>query len=138
MTAPSPARRLSGRCFCGAVRYKVDDAFLYAFNCHCSNCRRVTGSAFKPFAAIEATCLTLIAGADRLLIHGEGAAHDVHCGVCGSFLYSMLDHGKRAHVAMGTLIDTPSIRPGAHIFVGSKAPWYDITDTLPQFEGHAP
>lgn len=135
---PSTARRLTGGCYCGTVRYSVDDAFQYAVNCHCSNCRRVTGSAFKPFAGIAAEHLALTDGTDRVLVYGDEAAHDVHCGVCGSFLYSMLDHGRRAHVAMGTLIDAPSIKPSAHIFVGSKAPWYEITDTLPQFEGHAP
>src|SRR5260370_6129732 len=44
---------LTGKCFCGAVHYAVADEFRYAMNCHCSNCRRTTGSAFKPFARIE-------------------------------------------------------------------------------------
>jgi hypothetical protein len=44
--------------------------------------------------------------------------------------------GKWVHVAMGTLVDAPSIRPSAHIFVGSKAPWHEITDNLPQYRGH--
>jgi hypothetical protein len=42
--------------------------------------------------------------------------------------------GKYVHVAMGTLEDPPSIRPTIHIFVGSKAPWFEITDGLPQFD----
>ena len=46
-------RTLMGKCFCGAVHYAVPDEFLYAMNCHCSNCRRATGSAFKPLAGIE-------------------------------------------------------------------------------------
>ncbi len=46
-------RVLAGKCRCGAVRYEVSDAFLYAANCHCSECRAATGSAFKPFAGIE-------------------------------------------------------------------------------------
>lgn len=129
-------RRLRGSCYCGAVRYGIDDAFRYAVNCHCSNCRRATGSAFKPFAGIGSESLSLEAGADNLLIYGGEEAHDVHCRTCGSLLYSMLDHGKRVHVTMGTLIDAPSIRPTAHIFVGSKAPWDEITDELPQYDGH--
>jgi hypothetical protein len=40
------------------------------------------------------------------------------------------------HVAMGTLVDDPTIRPTCHIFVGSKAPWFTIADDLPQYEGH--
>jgi hypothetical protein len=48
-----PSGVLTGKCLCGAVRYSVQDEFKYALNCHCSNCRRATGSAFKPFAGIE-------------------------------------------------------------------------------------
>ncbi len=137
MSDPSP-RRLAGGCMCGAVRYAIDDAFLYAASCHCSQCRRATGSAFKPFAGIGAESLSLEAGADRLLIYGGEAAHDVHCGTCGSLLYSMLDHGRRVHVAMGTLIDAPRSGRACTIFVGSKAPWYDITDEpAPTSRGHA-
>ena len=50
--------------------------------------------------------------------------HDAHCRRCGSLLYSLVRNGAYVHVAMGTLVDAPSIRPTAHIFVGSKAPWY--------------
>jgi len=39
-------------------------------------------------------------------------------------------------VAMGSLVETPLIRPSAHIFVGSRAPWYEIRDDLPQYVGH--
>jgi hypothetical protein len=60
--------------------------------------------------------------------------HDAHCGTCGSFLYSVIAENGNTHVAMGSLIDTPSIRPSFHMFVGSKAAWYEITDGLPQFE----
>jgi hypothetical protein len=44
--------------------------------------------------------------------------------------------GDFVHVAMGTLVDDPGIRPTKHIFVGSKAPWFTITDDLPQFSAH--
>jgi hypothetical protein len=71
-----------------------------------------------------------------LLIFGGETGHDAHCGTCGSLLYSVVREGAYVHVTLGTLVDTPTIRPTAHIFVGSKAPWYTITDGLPQFEGH--
>lgn len=116
------------------MEYVVADAFRYAMNCHCSNCRRATGSAFKPLAGIERACLRITRGADALSTYGEADAHDAHCGTCGSLLYSVVRDGAFVHVAMGTLVDDPSIRPTMHIFVGSKAPWYAITDDLPQFE----
>ncbi|HVW55869.1 MAG TPA: GFA family protein [Rhizobiaceae bacterium] len=130
------SRRLSGKCLCGAVAYSVEDAFLYALNCHCSNCRRTTGSAFKPFAGIERGKLRLVAGEEELMRVGEEDTHDAHCGQCGSLLYSVVREGAYVHVAMGTLVDAPSIRPSAHIFVGSKAPWFTIADDLPQYAEH--
>ena len=130
------ARTLTGKCFCGAVQYAVADAFTYALNCHCSNCRRTTGSAFKPFAGIMRDQFAVTEGRDKLLIYGEEKTLDAHCSVCGSLLYSVVRDGVYVHVAMGTLVDTPTIRPTAHIFVGSKAPWFAITDDLPQYREH--
>ena len=70
------------------------------------------------------------------MIHGDAAGHDAHCRKCGSLLYSVVRDGAFVHVAMGTLVDDPSIRPTAHIFVGSKASWFAITDDLPQYREH--
>ncbi|MFL5926004.1 MAG: GFA family protein [Gaiellaceae bacterium] len=123
---------LNGKCECGAVRYQVMDAFRYAGNCHCSNCRASTGSAFKPYAGIERDRLQVTQGADRLLVWGDEDANHTRCGICGSLLYSVVRGGAYVHVAMGSLVDNPSIRPTEHIFVGSKAHWFEITDDLPQ------
>jgi hypothetical protein len=132
----SNARILAGECYCRAVGYTVADEFAYAMNCHCSNCRRTTGAAFKPFAGIARDKLSVIRGGDSLEIFGNEANHNAHCGRCGSLLYSMVRDGAFVHVAMGTLVDDPSIRPMAHVFTGSKAPWFAITDDLPQYEEH--
>jgi len=128
---------LGGGCWCGAVRYRVADEFRYAINCHCSRCRAATGSAFKPFAGIERDKLTVLTGDDALLVVGGDDLNDTRCGTCGSLLFSVVREGAYVHVAMGSLSDAPSIRPTAHIFVGSKAPWFHITDDLPQFDQHA-
>jgi hypothetical protein len=136
VTNPKKVKALAGKCFCGAVHYTVADAFLYAANCHCSNCRRTTGSAFKPFAGIERDRLRVTQGADSLMSFGDENGHDAHCKACGSLLYSVVRAGAYVHVAMGTLVDDPTIRPTAHIFVGSKAPWFTITDDLPQYDEH--
>jgi hypothetical protein len=127
-------RVLAGKCQCGAVRYAVTDAFAYAANCHCSNCRAATGSAFKAFAGIEREKLQITEGLDQVAIFGEEDANDTRCGRCGSFLFSVVRDGAFVHVAMGSLVDAPAIRPTEHIFVGSKAAWFEITDDLPQFD----
>ena len=138
MTNPEKpsGRSLAGKCLCGSVHYAVADEFVYAANCHCSNCRRTTGSAFKPFAGIGRNRLRITKGDDNLMIVGEVNANDTHCSLCGSLLYSVVRDGAFVHVAMGTLVEDPTIRPRAHIFVGSKAPWFTITDDLPQYQEH--
>jgi hypothetical protein len=130
-------RVLAGKCRCGAVRYQVSDAFLYAANCHCSECRAATGSAFKAFAGIEREKLTITKGLDDIAVFGEEDLNDTRCAACGCFLFSVVRDGKFVHVAMGSLVDAPTIRPTHHIFVGSKAAWFEITDDLPQFDEHA-
>ena len=104
---------LAGKCECGAVRYRVADEFRYAANCHCSRCRAATGSAFKPFAGIEREKLELTDGGDSLLVHGEEDLNDTRCRLCGSLLFSVVRDGAYVHVALGSLVDAPSIRPTA-------------------------
>ena len=136
-SAEGSDRVLAGRCRCGAVRYEVSDAFRYAANCHCSECRAATGSAFKPFARIEREKLTITEGLQEIAVFGEDDLNDTRCGACGCFLFSVVSEGAFVHVAMGSLVDAPTIRPTHHIFVGSKASWFEITDDLPQFDEHA-
>ena len=125
---------LMGKCQCGAVRYRVADEFRYAANCYCSRCRAATGSAFKAFAGIEREKLEITDGLDGLLVFGEPELNDTRCATCGSLLFSVVRDGAYVHVAMGSLADAPAIRPTEHIYVGSKAPWFEITDDLPQAE----
>ena len=124
---------LSGACECGKVKYRVADEFEYALNCHCSRCRAGTGSAFKAFAGIPREKLKVTGGADALLLFGDEDGNHTRCGTCGSLLYSVVRAGTYVHIALGSLAHEPTIRPTAHIFVGSKAPWFDITDELPQY-----
>ena len=134
MPSDVAGHRLAGSCECGTVRYSVADAFRYAMNCHCSRCRAATGSAFKALAGIERDRLDVVAGEDMLMVVGEDDANDTRCAKCGSLLFSVVREGGYVHVALGTLVDAPAIRPSKHIFVGSKAPWFEITDDLPQFQ----
>ena len=128
---------LRGRCSCQAVAYEVADEFVAAFNCHCSNCRAWTGSAFLPWGEIERDKLKLTAGADALTIIGDpDAIHEVHCRACLSLIYWTAAGGEHLRVPYGSLVDAPSLAPAAHMFVGSKAPWHEILDDLPRYDEH--
>ena len=124
---------LRGRCACNAVAYEVSDEFVVAYNCHCSNCRATTGSAFLPWGEIEREKLRVTKGAESLLVDGDpNANYAMRCGQCWSLLYWTRDGYVR--VPYGTLIDEPTLKPTAHMFVGSKAPWHEILDDLPQYD----
>ena len=75
---------LRGRCACNALAYEVSDHFVAALNCHCSNCRAATGSAFLPWGEIEREKLRVTKGAGSLMVIGDADAnHAMRCGECG-------------------------------------------------------
>ena len=123
---------LNGRCACNAVAFEVADEFIVAFNCHCSRCRAMTGSAFLPWGEIEPEKFTITHAAESLVITGDPSGHHSRrCGKCYSLL-CWTGYEDRVRVPYGSLIDEPTLKPTAHMFVGSKAPWYEILDDLPQ------
>ena len=125
---------LHGRCICGAVGFTVEDAFSYAFYCHCSRCRLRTGSAFASIGGIDADKVQLTEGREHVLLEGERSeGYGVRCAKCHAFMFAAVRGRQYVHVSLGMLVDAPSRAPDRHIFVGSKAPWFRIADDLPRF-----
>ena len=84
-----------GRCACNAVAFEVSDEFVVAYNCHCSNCRAATGSAFLPWGEIEPEKLTVTEGTATLLLAGDPDGHHAtRCETCLSLLYWTGYEGK--------------------------------------------
>ena len=110
---------LRGRCACNAVGYEVADEFVVAYNCHCSNCRAMTGSAFLPWGEIEPEKLRVADGAESLLVDGDAdSAHAMRCGRCWSLIYWTVRHHERmwVRVPYGSLIRrTNAQADGAHV-----------------------
>lgn len=129
------AQSLSGQCACGQIQFIVQNEFEYAYYCHCSRCRARTGSVFAAIGGIPIEKLEVIAGHDHLLLEGECSdGYGARCGCCQSFLFSAVRGRQYLHVSLGVVAGTPGRLPDHHVYVGSKAPWYRITDGLPQFE----
>ena len=131
---------LHGGCVCGAVRYEIEGLLRHISHCHCSLCRKFHGAAFGTYASLSTKRFRLVSGADALRDY-RSSDHGVRrfCGTCGSSLLWTYDtRPEVVAVALGTLDDDPGGRPEAHIFVGSKAPWIEITDGLPQHETRPP
>ena len=127
-------RELRGSCLCRGVEYTVDDDFQYMGHCHCSQCRKFSGSAFSAFGGIEPDKLRITRGAG--LVNRYEKAPQIwlaFCRNCGSSLYSDKLGRGMLHLRIGTLDDVPTRRPNYHVYVGSKAEWHDIRDDLMQF-----
>ena len=126
---------LKGQCLCGAVKYEIPDNLLYAGYCHCSECRKFSGSAFSAFGGVPKNSLLIKSGEEEIRYYKKSEASNMaSCKVCGSSLFADKVAKGLVHIRLGSLVDFPSLKPQAHLYVGSKAPWFDIIDGLPQFE----
>ena len=131
---------ITGSCLCGATRYELRAPFDEMHNCHCSRCRKAHGTPFATYARVAKESLRLVAGADRLgRFRSSPPVARSFCAECGSSLFFEFDPLPDAiWVAVGSVDGDPGLRPQAHIFVGSQAPWHTIEDDLPQFPEYPP
>ncbi len=130
---------IQGSCLCGTVRYAVDGPFTAMLSCHCSMCRKHHGAPFATYANAALAGFRWTSGEHAL---GHYAASPTykrsHCTTCGAVAPSLMPEWDTAFVPAGTLDGDLGIRVQGHMFVGSKAPWYEITDSLPQYEAYPP
>jgi hypothetical protein len=129
----------TGSCLCGKVAFELTGIPARAHSCYCERCRKISGAAFAPnlFVLLEGFDYTRgeellqsfkLPGADRFT--------HVFCRECGSSLPFISTTRGLAVIPMGSLDSDPGMAPRNHIYVGSKASWVEITDTLPQHEFH--
>ena len=133
---------VSGSCLCGGVRFEVEPPFRRANHCHCSRCRKQSGTFGLTQGRVARDRFRLLAGEELLRVYApaEGAAVKVFCSVCGSSLFGgHWPDGEEVSVRLGSLDGDPEIRPQYHSFVDSRAPWDVLPeDGLPRYpEAHA-
>ena len=126
---------IRGSCLCGEIRYELTREPMWAHHCHCQRCRKIRGSAFASNLFVPLEAIHYSQGEEHLqtykLPEAERFTH-VFCKICGSSLPFRNEVRGVVVVPMGSLDDDPGYPPRAHIFVDSKAPWFTITDSLPQ------
>jgi len=129
---------MSGSCFCGAVRYRLETPPMFVHCCHCTDCQKQTGSAFAINALIEADRVILLSGApERVEMKSDsGRPHDIYrCPHCKSAVWS--DYGRRQvmiFVRVATLDDPSALVPDVHIFTRSKLKWVVLPEGARAFE----
>jgi hypothetical protein len=135
------AQVLKGSCACSLVRYEIRGELIGPVTyCHCWRCRKHSGSSFGTTAGVRADQFSVVAG-DELLSSWESSpgVHRFFAGCCGSPIYKRDDATPEVlGFRLGTLDTDPSRAAEHHFMVGSKAPWVEIQDALPQEGGGVP
>lgn len=128
----------TGGCACGAVRYACDARPFVAYACHCTDCRKRSGSAFGVSVQVPAESVRLVTGAParRTRVAESGNRLDVHfCAACGTTLWNRNRARPRVAVVTGGSIDDAGRFPiQAHIWTRSALPWVLLGDDLERFE----
>jgi hypothetical protein len=130
-----------GSCLCGDVAYELRGAPMRMISCHCSRCRQGRSAAHATNVFYAADALHFTRGAERVREYKvpDAKFHAVaFCSRCGSKVPRISAERGITIVPAGSLDTDPGMRPMAHIFVADKAPWFDITDRLPQFAAMPP
>ena len=130
---------VKGSCLCGGVRYEIDGEIGPMAHCYCSMCRKHHGAAFATYVGVKASDFRWVKGEELVARYRSSpGGHRGFCRTCGSSLPAPDPGAKEFFIPAGTLDDDPGVRPAAHIFVASKAPWVEIGDELPQFDEYPP
>ena len=115
-----------GSCLCGAVGYEVRLPFSRFVNCHCSRCRKATGSAHSANAAVAPDAFAWTRGAEAVVRYDLPTAKsfaNAFCRTCGSSLPHPTRSGREVIIPAGTLDDDPGVAPTEHVHWASRAAW---------------
>lgn len=124
-------------CLCGDVRWEVDGDLQFMSHCHCGRCGKARSAAHASNVFTAADGVRYTRGENLLASYKVPDAQfftQVFCRTCGGKLPRIDKQRGLAVIPMGALDDNPGFTPQSHIFVGSKAPWFEISDDLPQFD----
>lgn len=130
----------AGGCLCGTVRFAVHGEFERFFLCHCTRCRKDSGSAHGANLFSGSATLVWLSGEEHVTHYQLPDTRHTHsfCQRCGSALPVVMGGGAMLKVPAGAL-DTPvTLRPQAHLFNASRADWDHGLEEIPVLEGLPP
>ena len=132
---------LKGSCLCGAVKYEVTGDPRRFFHCHCSRCRKATGTGHASNLFVQPGALIWFQGDEQIRSFKVPEAKrftNNFCGICGSRLPRVAKDIGAVIIPCGSLDDDVPIKPQARIFYGSRASWSCTGDGLPLYPESPP
>jgi hypothetical protein len=130
-------QKTNGSCQCGAVTFEITGSFEAFFLCHCSRCRKDTGSAHGANLFSSTAKIAWLSGEGNVKTYRiSGTRHEkCFCAECGAALPRVQMNGALLVVPAGSLDSAIGIRPTAHICCDSRAPWDDRLEDVPKMGG---
>ncbi|MGQ0384253.1 MAG: GFA family protein [Gammaproteobacteria bacterium] len=131
---------IRGSCLCGNVRCEFMSGAGPFELCHCSRCRKASGSAFVAGLMAARADFRLLSGLDGIaqfeapVRESPPGYRSCFCRHCGSPLPDVFSGSPVIEIPAGLLDDDPGVRPERHIYVDFKSPWFDIGDGLPRLD----
>ena len=130
---------IRGSCLCRGVQFEVDGAVIDMTDCHCSMCRKAHGASFVTFVSANPDDFRWVQGEDLITrYHASAELERPFCRTCGSNLPLYYAKMNEMAIPAGSLDDDPGIRLETNIFVGSKAPWIEIDESVQCFDEYPP
>lgn len=133
------AKRHTGGCLCGALRYEAQGDPLYAGYCFCADCRRASGSGFVPFLGFASDRVILTGPMQRHVAIGAhgGPAVRNRCAACGSLVFGGdIDAGEPVTLYAGTLDDPAVFQPTVAIFNARRPAWAPLPQGVEAHQGN--
>ncbi|MFV7771084.1 GFA family protein [Shewanella marisflavi] len=129
-----------GSCLCGGIKVAISGPISQIIHCHCSLCRKSSGTAFATNGFVELVDFNLSDEADFLAsFEFSPGKLRYFCRRCASPIYSANEQdSQRIRLRLGILDSAIRERPISHNFVTSKANWEEMDAKLPWYEGHEP
>lgn len=113
-----------GQCSCGAVEYKFSAESLIAYQCHCSVCRKATGSAFTTTLMAPEKGFTWLRGEEAISSYAKENGYKVNfCSYCGSPVPNKFRDHPLLSVPAGSIEGAPRINVAVQLYLGSRARW---------------
>lgn len=132
----------SGSCLCGDVSFNIEGHLDHFFLCHCSRCRKDTGSAHSANLFSSTATLSILSGQDKIRQYSVPNTRHSHtfCSTCGSSLPARIMGGKVLQVPAGSLDNDPPLKPNALVSMASRAFWVDLyrSANIMMFDGLPP
>lgn len=131
---------IRGSCLCGAVRFELERAAGPFELCHCSRCRKASGSAYMAGIGVRTSEFRFVQGREQIGVfelpvrERPPAYCRPFCRVCGSLTPMPEMHGRWTEIPAGLLDDDPGLRPDRHIFVEHRPAWTPRGDGLPELD----